>query len=111
MSPARPDDIGASYATQLVLCVVLIVCVSVAMGIYIVRLNAHVDKQQELSPVYLYGCHKGRGGFVVYSDGRRSSDSCYTIDDGESAGGDEGQKLSGSPRTGWLKYILPGVES
>ncbi len=111
MSPARPDDIGASYTNQLVACVVLIVCVSVSMGIYIARLNAHVDRQRDLSPVYLHECHKGRGGFIVYPDGRRSRDNCYRVDEGESADDDEAQELSGAHRDGWLKYILPGVES
>ncbi len=98
MSPARPDDIGASYAAQLVACVVLIVGVSVSVGIYIARLNAHVDKQRELSPVYLHACPGGRGGFIVYPDGRRSGDSCYRADEGEPTGIDEAQNLQA--RTG-----------
>ena len=111
MSPAPPDDVGASYTNQLVACMALIVCVSVSVGIYIARLNAHVDKQRELSPVYLHECHKGRGGFIVYPDGRRSGDSCYTANEGESAQTDEHQDLPGSKGAEWLKYILPGVES
>ncbi|TFF13432.1 hypothetical protein EXW72_01145 [Pseudomonas sp. BCA14] len=110
MSPMRPNDVNISYTYQLVLCVVLIVCVSLSMGIYITRLNAHIDKHRDLSPVYLYECHKGRGGFIVYADGRRSSDNCYDDDEGESAGADEAQGLPGSHRAGWLKYILPTVE-
>ena len=113
MSPAHPDDVGASYANQLVACVVLIVCVSVSVGIYIARLNAHVDKQRDLSPVYLHECHKGRGGFIVYPDGRRSRDSCYTADEGEgeATGVDEAQDLKGSRGAQWLEYLLPGIES
>jgi hypothetical protein len=111
MSPVHPDNVGASYTNQLVVCVVLIVCVSVSVGIYITRLNAHVDKQRDLSPVYLHECHKGRGGFIVYPDGRRSGDSCYTADEGESTDADEAQDLRGSSGAQWLKYILPGVES
>ncbi|MBI6911841.1 hypothetical protein [Pseudomonas palleroniana] len=110
MSSVRPDHVNISYTYQLVLCVVLIVCVSLSMGIYITRVNAYVDQQRELSPVYLHECHEGRGGFIVYADGRRSSDKCYSCDEGESAGADEAQGLPGSHRTGWLEYILPTVE-
>ncbi len=91
MSPVRPDDVGASYATQLVLCVVLIICVTVSLGAYIVRLNARIDKARELSPVYLIECGKDGGAFIVYPDGRRrSSDRCHPIDDG---GGDGVMRL------------------
>ncbi|AKA85789.1 hypothetical protein PUP72_19570 [Pseudomonas synxantha] len=95
MSPVHADDVDASYANQLVACVVLIVCVSVAVGIYIARLNAHVDKQRELASVYLHECHNGRGGFIVYPDGRRSADDCYTATGGKSTDADEPQDLPG----------------
>lgn len=109
MSPAHPDDVGASYTRQLVACVVLIVGVSVSVGIYIARLNAHIDQQRELSPVYLHTCHQGRGGFIVYSDGRRSSDRCYTAVEDESTDADQEQELPGSRGAQWLDYWLPDV--
>ncbi len=108
MSPVQSDNAGASYTWQLVGCVGLIVCVSIAMGVYIVHLNARIDKQRELSPVYLHECGDGRGGFIVYPDGRRSSDNCYPVDEAQSASAAE--MPPGSPRAKWLKYILPGVE-
>ncbi|WP_314388128.1 hypothetical protein [Pseudomonas brenneri] len=101
---------GASYTWQLVICLGLIVCVTIAMGAYIVHLNARIDKQRELSPVYLHECENGRGGFIVYPDGRRSSDSCYPSDEDESAGIDQMPDLSGPHRVQWLKYILPNVK-
>jgi len=86
MSPVRSDDVGVSYANQLVLCVVLIICVTVSLGTYIVRLNARTDKARELSPVYLLECGKDGGAFIVYPDGRRrSSDHCHPIPE---SGGD-----------------------
>ncbi|AZE62285.1 MULTISPECIES: hypothetical protein [Pseudomonas fluorescens group] len=110
MSPVHADDVGASYANQLVACVVLIVCVSVAVGIYIARLNAHVDRQRELSSLYLRECHNGRGGFIVYPDGRRSSDRCYTAEEDEVTNTNDAQDLPGSSGGKWLEYLLPAVE-
>ena len=49
MSPVRRDELGANYASQLVACVVLVIGVAVSMGIYIARLNAHLDEQRDLS--------------------------------------------------------------
>ena len=91
MSPVRSDNVGASYSWQVLICLGLIVGVSIAMGSYIVHLNARIDKQRELSPVYLHDCDKGLGGFVVYTDGRRSADSCYIVNESESAGVDGAQ--------------------
>lgn len=85
------DNDGVSYTWQVAICLTLIVCVSVSMGINIVRLNTQVDKQRELSPVYLHDCDKGLGGFVVYTDGRRSVDSCYIVNESESTGVDGAQ--------------------
>ncbi len=110
MSPVHSDNAGAGYTWQLVICLGLIVCVTIAMGAYIVHLNARIDKQRELSPVYLHECENGRGGFIVYPDGRRSSDSCYPSDEAESAGIDQMPDLSGPHRVQWLKYILPRVK-
>lgn len=110
MSPVRCDNAGASYTWQLLVCLGLIIGVSIAMGTYIVHLNARIDKQRELSPVYLHECDTGRGGFIVYPDGRRSSDNCYPIDEAESTAADPIPALPGSPRTEWLKYVLPAVE-
>ncbi|KRP46679.1 hypothetical protein SAMN04490190_5931 [Pseudomonas libanensis] len=93
MSPVRRDETGASYASQLVACVVLIVCVAVSMGIYIARLNAHLDELRDLSSVYLPDCPDGRGGFMVYPDDRRSGDHCYTAQEDESMDVDEVQRL------------------
>ena len=110
MSPVRSDNVGASYSWQVLICLGLIVGVSIAMGSYIVHLNARIDKQRELSPVYLHQCGNGRGGFIVYPDGRRSSDDCYPADDLESTSTDQPQDVPGTPREQWLKYILPAVE-
>ncbi|MBC2657981.1 hypothetical protein H7A76_21275 [Pseudomonas sp. MSSRFD41] len=80
MLPAHSDD--ASYTDQLVLCLVLILCVSISLGAYIMRFNAQIDKQRELSPVHLLECGKGRGAFIVDPHGQRSSsDNCYVIED------------------------------
>ncbi|WP_237151334.1 hypothetical protein [Pseudomonas sp. ADAK18] len=87
MSPVRSDDVGVSYANQLMLCVVLIICVTVSLGTYIVRLNARIDKARELSPVYLFECGKDGGAFIVYPDGRRrSSDRCHPTQEGGGEG-------------------------
>ncbi|MDQ0982171.1 hypothetical protein [Pseudomonas synxantha] len=110
MSPVHADDVGASYTNQLVACVLLIVCVSVAVGIYIARLNAQVDKQRELASVYLHECHNGRGGFIVYPDGRRSGDSCYIADEDESTNTDDAQDIPGASGAKWLEYLLPALE-
>lgn len=110
MSPVRCDNVGASYTWQLLVCLGLIIGVSIAMGIYIVHLNARIDKQRELSPVYLHECGNGRGGFIVYPDGRRSSDNCYPLDEAESTAADPTPALPGSHRTEWLKYVLPAIE-
>jgi hypothetical protein len=110
VSPVRSDNVGASYSWQVLICLGLIVGVSIAMGSYIVHLNARIDKQRELSPVYLHQCGNGRGGFIVYPDGRRSSDDCYPADDLESTSTDQPQDVPGTPREQWLKYILPAVE-
>lgn len=110
MSPVHSDNVGASYTWQLLICLGLIGCVTIAMGAYIVHLNARIDKQRELSPVYLHECDNGRGGFIVYPDGRRSSDSCYPIDEAESTGIGQMPELPGPHRAQWLKYILPTVE-
>lgn len=111
MSPVHCDKAGTSYTWQLVLCLGLIVGVSLAMGAYIVQLNARVDKQRELSPVYLHQCGSGRGGFIVYRDGRRSSDDCYPIDEAQSPGIEQMRDQPGPHRAQWFKYILPAVES
>lgn len=80
MSPAHCDE--ASYTDQLVLCLVLILCISVSLGVYIVRFNAQIDKQRELSPVHLLECGQGRGAFIVDTYGHRSSsDNCYLVED------------------------------
>nr|BFD44258.1 hypothetical protein FFPRI1PSEUD_57570 [Pseudomonas sp. FFPRI_1] len=82
MSPVRSDEGRSSYTDQLVLCLVLILCVSISLGAYIVRFNAQIDRQRELSPVYLLECGQGRGAFIIDPYGRRSSsDNCYVIDD------------------------------
>lgn len=89
--PMHSHNDGVSYAWQVAICLTLVVCVSVSMGIYIVRLNTQIDKQRELSPVYLHDYDKGLGGFVVYTDGRRSVDSCYIVNESESTGVDGAQ--------------------
>lgn len=89
MSPVRRDELGANYASQLVACVVLVIGVAVSMGVYIARLNAHLDEQRDLSSVYLPDCPDGRGGFMVYPDDRRSGDECYTAQEDESIDVDE----------------------
>ncbi|WPO50452.1 hypothetical protein [Pseudomonas sp. S1Bt23] len=74
----------AGYTDQLVLCLLLILCVALALGTYIVRLNARIDQQRELSPVHLLECGNGRGAFIVDPHGRRSSsDNCYLIEEDE----------------------------
>lgn len=93
MSPGRRDEVGASYASQLVACVLLVIGVTVSMGIYIARLNANLDEQRALSSVYLPDCPDGRGGFMVYTDGRRSGDQCYNVDEDESMDVDDAQRL------------------
>ncbi|AZC26184.1 hypothetical protein C4K39_4537 [Pseudomonas sessilinigenes] len=71
-----------NYTDQLVLCLVLILCVSLSLGAYIMRFNAQIDKQRELSPVHLLECGQGRGAFIVDPHGRRSSsDNCYLIEE------------------------------
>lgn len=111
MSPVRRDEIGASYASQLVACVVLVIGVAVSMGIYIARLNAHLDEQRDLSSVYLPDCPDGRGGFMVYPDDRRSGDQCYNAGEDELMDVDELQWLSGSNLAQWFDYILPAVQT
>ena len=111
MSPVRRDELGASYASQLVACVVLVIGVAVSMGIYIARLNAHLDEQRDLSSVYLPDCPDGRGGFMVYPDDRRSGDQCYTAGEDESMEVDEAQRLSGSNLAQWFDSILPAVQT
>ncbi|KAF0861705.1 hypothetical protein [Pseudomonas sp. LD120] len=82
MSPTPSDDTSARYSDQLVLCLVLILCVSISMGGYIVHFNARIDKQRELSPVHLLECGKGRGAFIIDPHGQRSSsDNCYLIEE------------------------------
>ncbi|NBF03524.1 hypothetical protein GV819_14615 [Pseudomonas sp. Fl5BN2] len=82
MSPVHSEEGGTSYTDQLVLCLVLILCVSISMGAYIVRFNARIDKQRELSPVHLLECGNGRGAFIIDPHGRRSSsDNCYLIEE------------------------------
>ncbi|SUD30564.1 Uncharacterised protein [Pseudomonas fluorescens] len=104
------NNASASYTWQLAICLGLIVSVSIAMGVYIVHLNARIDKQRELSPVHLHHCDSGRGGFIVYPDGRRSSDNCYPINGTESTNTAPMQSLPGSRGAQWLNYILPTVE-
>ncbi|AIS11206.1 hypothetical protein JM49_05795 [Pseudomonas chlororaphis subsp. aurantiaca] len=78
------EKAGADYTDQLVFCLLLILCVSLALGIYIVRLNARIDQQRELSPVHLLECGNGRGAFIVYPhEQRSSSDNCYLIEEDE----------------------------
>ncbi|MGC5704441.1 hypothetical protein J4P02_29990 [Pseudomonas sp. NFXW11] len=80
MSSLHADEPGASYTDQLVLCLVLILGVSIALGVYIVRFNAQIDRQRELSPVRLLECGQGRGAFIVDPSGQRSSsDNCYLV--------------------------------
>jgi hypothetical protein len=82
MSWVQPDDSNANYTDQLVLCLMLILCVSISLGAYIVRFNAQIDRQRELSPVLLLECGQGRGAFIVDPHGRRSSsDNCYLVDE------------------------------
>ena len=109
MSPVRRDELGAGYASQLVACVVLVIGVAVSMGIYIARLNAHLDEQRDLSSVYLPDCPDGRGGFMVYPDERRSGDQCYTAGEDESMDVDEAQRLSGSNLAQGFDYLLPAT--
>ncbi|MEX5511228.1 hypothetical protein [Pseudomonas paralactis] len=111
MSPVHRNEMGASYASQLVACVVLVIGVAVSMAIYIARLNAHLDEQRDLSSVYLPNCPDGRGGFMVYPDDRRSGDQCYTADEDESMEVDEVQRLSGSNLVQWFDSILPAVQT
>ncbi|AJO80542.1 hypothetical protein [Pseudomonas sp. MRSN 12121] len=84
MFPRHSDDPGrgVGYGDQLVLCLVLILAVSIALGVYIVRFNARIDQQRELSPVPLLECGNGRGALIVDPHGRRSgSDNCYLIEE------------------------------
>lgn len=82
MSRVQSDDHNANYTDQLVLCLMLILCVSISLGAYIVRFNAQIDRQRELSPVLLLECGQGRGAFIVDPRGRRSSsDNCYLVDE------------------------------
>ncbi|AGL86817.1 hypothetical protein [Pseudomonas protegens] len=82
MSRVSSDDSGAGYTDQLVLCLMLILCVSISLGAYIVRFNAQIDRQRELSPVHLLECGQGRGAFIVDPHGRlSSSDNCYLVDE------------------------------
>ncbi|WP_205548545.1 hypothetical protein [Pseudomonas carnis] len=111
MSPVRRDELGASYASQLVVCVVLVIGVAVSMGVYIARLNAHLDEQRNLTSVYLPDCPDGRGGFMVYPDDRRSGDECYTAQEDESMDVDELQRLSGWSLAQRFDYLLPAVQS
>ena len=111
MSPVRRDELGANYASQLVACVVLVIGVAVSMGIYIARLNAHLDEQRNLTSVYLPDCPDGRGGFMVYPDDRRSGDECYTAQEDESIDVDELQRLSGWSLAQRFDYLLPAVQS
>ena len=111
MSPVRRDELGANYASQLVACVVLVIGVAVSMGIYIARLNAHLDEQRDLSSVYLPDCPDGRGGFMVYPDDRRSGDECYTAQEDESIDVDELQRLSGWSLAQRFDSIPPAVQS
>ena len=111
MSPVRRDELGASYASQLVACVVLVIGVAVSMGVYIARLNAHLDEQRNLTSVYLPDCPDGRGGFMVYPDDRRSGDECYTAQEDESIDVDELQRLSGWNLAQRFDSIPPAVQS
>ena len=111
MSPVRRDELGANYASQLVACVVLVIGVAVSMGVYIARLNAHLDEQRNLTSVYLPDCPDGRGGFMVYPDDRRSGDECYTAQEDESIDVDELQRLSGWSLAQRFDYLLPAVQS
>lgn len=82
MSSLHADKAGTSYTDQLVLCLVLILCVSISLGIYIMRFNAQIDRQRELSPVHLLECGQGRGAFIVDPYGQRSSsDNCFLVDE------------------------------
>ena len=111
MSPVRRDELGASYASQLVACVVLVIGVAVSMGVYIARLNAHLDEQRNLTSVYLPDCPDGRGGFMVYPDDRRSGDECYTAQEDESIDVDGLQRLSAWNLAQRFDYLLPAVQS
>lgn len=111
MSPVRRDELGASYASQLVVCVVVVIGVAVSMGLYIARLNAHLDEQRNLTSVYLPDCPDGRGGFMVYPDDRRSGDECYTAHEDESIDVDELQRLSAWNLAQRFDYLLPAVQS
>jgi len=111
MSPVRRDELGANYASQLVACVVLVIGVAVSMGIYIARLNAHLDEQRNLTSVYLPDCPDGRGGFMVYPDDRRSGDECYTAQEDESMDVDELQRLSGWNLAQRFDSIPPAAQS
>lgn len=111
MSPVRRDELGANYASQLVACVVLVIGVAVSMGIYIARLNAHLDEQRNLTSVYLPDCPDGRGGFMVYPDDRRSGDECYTAQEDESMDVDELQRLSGWSLAQRFDSTPPAVQS
>lgn len=69
------------YGDQLLLCLLLILCVAVVLGTYIVRLNARVDLQREHSNIKLLECGQGRGALIIDSSGKRSgSDNCYLIE-------------------------------
>ncbi|WP_233475057.1 hypothetical protein [Pseudomonas carnis] len=104
MSPVRRDELGASYASQLVACVVLVIGVAVSMGLYIARLNAHLDEQRNLTSVYLPDCPDGRGGFMVYPDDRRSGDECYTAHEAMSCSGYQAGTLRNGSTTSCLQF-------
>lgn len=59
MSPVHSDE--GNYTDQLVLCLVLILCVSLSLGAYIMRFNAQIDKQRSCPQCICSSAARTRG--------------------------------------------------
>ncbi|MFJ2366071.1 hypothetical protein ACIPIN_20595 [Pseudomonas sp. NPDC087697] len=81
MQPARSEKESDPYATQFVLCLLLVLCIAIGMGIYISQLNAWIDKTKQYSVTHSLECGKGQGVFIIDPSGKRNN--CYFVEDAE----------------------------
>ncbi|MCU1751747.1 hypothetical protein [Pseudomonas sp. 6D_7.1_Bac1] len=83
MQPARSEKESDHYTAQFVLCLLLVLCIALGMGIYISKLNAWIDKKKAYSATHSFECGDGQGAFIIDSSGKRNN--CYFVEEAENA--------------------------
>ncbi|ROM97221.1 hypothetical protein [Pseudomonas brassicacearum] len=83
MQPARPEKDNDRYTAQFIFCLLLVLCITISMAIYISRLNVWIDKTRLDSATQPLECGKGQGAFIIDPSGKRNN--CYFVEDAEAA--------------------------